>query len=114
MKTEQARDLAQALAFAFPSPPVPQGTIALYRAELERLHDYDAARDTIHAAIRGSQHFPRIATLLQSYHELARRNREARAAARGLQEAPATSMSEEVRAEIARLIGSSNRDERTA
>ncbi len=104
MTKQEAQGLIAAIAAAWPSPRIPQATIALYRSELERLKDYDAAKTAIHGLISTSRYLPTIAELKAVYRIGVRRNAEQRAETRGLSEAPGVPMPPEVKEQLDRLF----------
>jgi hypothetical protein len=86
MTRPEAEALVELLTAAFPHPRVPDLTVALYRDELERLPDVEAARAAVQALIANEERFPVLAVLLREYRPAARRNAEQRARSHGLEE----------------------------
>jgi hypothetical protein len=85
----EARLLVAALVAAFPHPRVPAATIALYREQLAKLGDIEAARGTVELLIQNEDRFPPVAAIRREYQPLARRNADERARTHGLPEPPA-------------------------
>jgi hypothetical protein len=99
MNPAEAEALVELLTAAFPIPRVPDLTVALYREQLARLPDVDAARAAVEALIANEERFPPIALVLREYHPAARRNIEERSRGRELEE---PELDEDARRENAR------------
>jgi hypothetical protein len=84
----EAKLLVAALAAAFPHPRIPEATIALYREQLAKLADVEAARVVVELLIQNEDWFPTIAAILREYRPISRRNADARAHTHGLPEPP--------------------------
>jgi hypothetical protein len=88
VRAAEAKLLVAALTAAFPHPRVPQATVELYREQLARLPDVDAARSALEVLIANEERLPPIALVLREYRPAARRNAERRARGRELPEPP--------------------------
>jgi hypothetical protein len=83
---DEATALVELLVAAFPHPRVPELTVALYRDQLTRLADADAARTAVHVLIANEEYLPPIALVLREYRPAAQRNAEERARGHELEE----------------------------
>ncbi len=88
MTLAEADALVALLTAAFPHPRVPELTAQMYREQLTRLADVDAARAAVEALIENEHYFPPVAAVLREYRPAARRNAEERARGHELEERP--------------------------
>jgi hypothetical protein len=88
MEPSEAQALVELLKAAFPYPRIPDLTVALYREQLARLPDADAARTAVESLIANEERLPPVAVILREYRPAAQRNADERARARGLPEPP--------------------------
>ena len=86
MTLAEADALVALLTAAFPHPRVPELTAQMYREQLTRLADVDAARAAVEALIENEHYFPPVAAVLREYRPAARRNAEERARGHELEE----------------------------
>jgi hypothetical protein len=109
MTRQDAMELVEKLAAAFPHPEPPEATLELYRDELQRLDDAAAARQAIEELYRDpdTRYLPTLGAIHAAYVDALHRLRDWRASERGLPEGDPRDapIDPAVLAEIERLLG---------
>jgi hypothetical protein len=83
-----AAALVARLAAAFPTPTIPEATLALYGEELAKLRDEEAAGEAVQGLILSASAWPPLAEILAAYRRAAFRRREEAEARRREREEP--------------------------
>lgn len=86
MTTQEARVIVATLIAAFPREAIERPTEELYTVQLSKLDSPTAARDTVQMVIDHYPAFPTIAEFRREYISIRRREAEAQAHDRGLEE----------------------------
>jgi hypothetical protein len=86
MTNDEADALILALRAGFPFPSVPEATVELWRTELERLPDFEAATEAVAGLVRSAKRWPPLVDFTDAYRASVHRKADVLARERGLDE----------------------------